>query len=243
VDSISYYTFDLADCNKKLYTMQKRKAQIALTGNTSKDAENWLSQLMISANEIADQIMIDSAVDNSLRAAYTSMDDKFGVPIPQAELMASHYGSFGYKNGGMSPRTSQCLPYAKRFDSRSIMQREETPISSTDRMESVIEDLSSDDDSAIEPPKAPPSEKLLVSEGNDDIADTRLTQTHICFVQHDNHGNGKRLRHRIPGSKYDDRNLLLRLAGRIGLDFVVAGIKFAHRQLGRLHDTLSQTRR
>lgn len=162
VDSISYYTFDLADCNKKLYTMQKRKSQIALTGNASNDAETWLSRLMISANEIADQIMIDSAVDNSLRAAYTNMDDRFGVPIPQAELMASHYGSFGYKNSGMSPRTSQCLPYAKRFDSRAMMERDERPISSTDRMESVVEDLSSDDDSQIAAPKTPSSEQLLV---------------------------------------------------------------------------------
>ena len=170
VDSISYYTFDLADCNKKLYTMQKRKSQIALTGNASNDAETWLSKLMISANEIADQIMIDSAVDNSLRAAYTNMDDRFGVPIPQAELMASHYGSFGYKNGGMSPRTSQCLPYAKRFDRRAIMQRNERPITSTDRMESLMEDLSSEDDSQITPPKPPSSEQLLVSILDDELS-------------------------------------------------------------------------
>lgn len=161
MDSISYYTFDLADCNKKLYSMQKRKSQIALTGNATSDAETWLSKLMISANDIADQIMIDSAVDNSLRANYSSMDERFGVPIPQAELMASHYGSFGYKHGGMSPRTTQCLPYAKRFDSRTLMDGDEKPLSGPVRMDSVVEALSSDEDSTSSP-KTPSSEQLLV---------------------------------------------------------------------------------
>jgi hypothetical protein len=44
-----------------------------------------------------------------------------------------------------------------------MMQRDEMPISSSDRMESVVEDLSSDDDSQIAPPKTPSSEQLLVS--------------------------------------------------------------------------------
>jgi len=141
--------------------MQKRKSQIAFTGNALSNAETWISKLLISANQMADQIMIDSAVDNSLHAAYKNVDDRFGVPIPQAELMASHYGSFGYKNaGGISARTSQCLPYAKRYNSGGVMQRDETPLS--DMAEPVVDDLSSDDDSQIVPPKTPSSEQLLV---------------------------------------------------------------------------------
>lgn len=43
-----------------------------------------------------------------------------------------------------------------------------------------------------------------------------------------------KVKFRAPGAKSDGRNLLRRFAGRIGLDFVVAGIKFANRQLGEL---------
>lgn len=120
VDSITYYTNDLADMNKDMYFMQQRKTEIALTGNTSFEAENWLSRLMISAHEVADQIMVDSAEDNALRANYASYDD-YGASIPQAELMSSRYGSFGPR-AGMSPRTAQCRPYAKK------LERNESPL-------------------------------------------------------------------------------------------------------------------
>ena len=110
VDSISYYTHDLADLNKVMYALQQRKADIAVSGNTSFEADNWFSRLMVSAYEVADQIMIDSAEDNELRATYSSFDESVGA-IPQAELMTSHYGSFG-PIGGMSPRTAQCRPYS-----------------------------------------------------------------------------------------------------------------------------------
>lgn len=163
VDSISYYTYDLADSNRNMYSMQQRKSEIALTGNASKDSDSWIEQLMISANEIADQIMIDSAEDNALRATYTGFDDKFGTAIPQAELMSSHYGSFGQKLTGMSPRTSQCAPYAKRYDANAL-QRNERPLTGS----SQSGRLSPNDDSSGRslpplPPKSSSTEKLLVS--------------------------------------------------------------------------------
>ena len=144
VDSISYYTYDLADCNKRMYAMQQRKAEIARTGNSSNHVDTWLARLMISANEVADQIMVDSAEDNALRANYTgtSFDGGMGNdPVPQAELMSSHYGSFGHNVAGMSPRTSQCLPYAKRYE-RNLKRHEPvlsgiTSISSGDSDEEV----------------------------------------------------------------------------------------------------------
>ena len=94
--------------------MQRRKAEIALTGNTSFEADNWLSKLMISAYEVADQIMIDSAEDNELRTDYSLHEDDVtgSSSIPQAELMSSYYGSVG-PMVGMSPRTAQCQPYAQ----------------------------------------------------------------------------------------------------------------------------------
>jgi hypothetical protein len=38
-------------------------------------------------------------------------------------------------------------------------------------------------------------------------------------------------RYRLPGTAYHS-SMFRRVAGRLGLDFVVAGIKFANRQLG-----------
>lgn len=106
VDSISYYTHDLAASNQEMYFMQQRKSEIAITGNSSFEADNWLSRVMHSAFEVADRIMVDSAEDNSLRTAYNSFDDS-GAAVPQAEQMSSRYGSFGPVSD-VSPRIAQC---------------------------------------------------------------------------------------------------------------------------------------
>jgi hypothetical protein len=107
-----------------MHFMQRRKAEIALTGNTSfLTADNWMSQLMISAYEVADQIMVDSAEDNALRTTY-SLSDQHRSSIPQAELMSSHYGSFGRSMVGMSPRTAQCQPYATTYVKKTLQRLE-----------------------------------------------------------------------------------------------------------------------
>jgi Late exocytosis, associated with Golgi transport/Cytosolic domain of 10TM putative phosphate transporter len=112
VDSISYYTYDLAEMNKELQAMQRRKAELAFSGTNQEEADNWLKKLVLSAYEMADEIMIDSAEDNALRTSYSSLSEK-GVSIPQAELMSNRtlYGTLGV---GESPRTAQCIPYAGR---------------------------------------------------------------------------------------------------------------------------------
>ncbi len=144
--------------------MQQSKSEIALTGNSSFDVDNWIARLMISANEVADQIMIDSAVDNALRANYAAFDGTFGVPIPQAELMSSHYGSFGQKVTGMSPRTSQCLPYSYTNRPKTQpLQRHEGPIPGATQMENSLYNNFNSDESIHAPPKTPSSEQLLVS--------------------------------------------------------------------------------
>ena len=143
VDSISYYTYDLADCNKDMYFMQQRKTEIALTGNSSFEADNWLARLMISAYEVADQIMVDSAEENALRATYSSSD--YGTSIPQAELMSSRYGSFGARVG-LTPRTAQCSPYVKRRPLReapleregSAVNRERLSLSARDSIPPIV---------------------------------------------------------------------------------------------------------
>ena len=154
MDSISYYTYDLADCNKDMYFMQQRKTELALNGNSSFIADNWLSRLMISAYEVADQIMVDSAEDNALRATYSSYDT-YGASIPQAELMSSRYGSFGPRIG-MSPRTAQCRPYAKS------LVRFEAPLTGDDFSNTEEYKPPSTDDSISSAKKVDSEENLLV---------------------------------------------------------------------------------
>jgi hypothetical protein len=114
VDSISYYTYDLAETNKELHAMQSRKVEMAFAGSSHVDVENWITKLMVAAYEMADEIMIDSAEDNALRTSYISSSEK-GVSIPQAELMSTRtlYGTLGV---GETARTAQCGQYASRND-------------------------------------------------------------------------------------------------------------------------------
>jgi hypothetical protein len=96
VDSISYYVYDLAEMNKVLQAMQSRKSEIAFVGSNQEEADNWFTKLVVSAYEMADEIMIDSAEDNALKTTYSTISEK-GVPIPQAELMSTRtlYGTLG----------------------------------------------------------------------------------------------------------------------------------------------------
>jgi hypothetical protein len=88
-----------------MYFMQQRKTEIAFSGNSFIEADTWFSRLMMSAHEAAEQILVDSAEENALRASYGHLGDDEG--IPQAELMSSRYGSFGPLSAGMSPRVHQ----------------------------------------------------------------------------------------------------------------------------------------
>lgn len=105
VDSISYYTYDLSEMNKEMATLQSRKAQIAFQGTNHSAADNWFTKLVVSAYEMANEIMIESAEDNALRTSYTPVGET-GVPIPQAELMGERtiYGTLhGAKSVDTNP--------------------------------------------------------------------------------------------------------------------------------------------
>ena len=113
VDSISYYTHDLAALNKDMYFMQQRKTEIQVTGNVSFEADNWISRVMVSAYEVADSIMVDSAEDNALKANYSSFETATGG-VPQAEQMTSpRYGSFGPVSGTMNSRALHSSHFEK----------------------------------------------------------------------------------------------------------------------------------
>lgn len=98
VDSISYYVQDMAATSKALIKMQRRKTQIAESGNRMNRADNWMDNVMAVASEYAQQIMADSEEDNFLKAQASFR--RRGTAIPQVENMRSIYGSFGYQSGG-----------------------------------------------------------------------------------------------------------------------------------------------
>ncbi len=105
VDSISYYTYDLSEMNKEMCSLQSRKAEIAFQGTNHSAADNWFTKLVVSAYEMANEIMIESAEDNALRTNYTPVGET-GVPIPQAELMGERtiYGTLhGAKSVDTNP--------------------------------------------------------------------------------------------------------------------------------------------
>lgn len=108
VDSISYYTYDLNEMNKQMCSLQSRKAEIALEGTNHSAADNWFTKLVVSAYEMANEIMLDSAEDNALRTSYTPVCET-GVPIPQAELMGERtiYGTLQ----GVAARSTDYSPY------------------------------------------------------------------------------------------------------------------------------------
>jgi hypothetical protein len=91
VDSISYYTQDLAAKSRALFRLQKQKESIADTGNFAMRAENWFDKVFLEVTAVADRIMDDSVYDNDLICPSESVDSS--LRLPQAEHMTSRYGS------------------------------------------------------------------------------------------------------------------------------------------------------
>lgn len=92
VDSISYYTQELAAHSRALFRLQSQKERIAESGNLSVRAENWFDSVFQEFSEVANQIMDDSILDNDLISPNESVD---GLGFRHAENMTSRYGSFG----------------------------------------------------------------------------------------------------------------------------------------------------
>jgi hypothetical protein len=110
VDSISYYTHELASHSQTLLSTQEQMSSITDLGNDAIRADHWLMQMAQFARQAGDQIMDDSEIDNELRAPSNSSDLvgrhdprlqalQMPSPISQAENMSSHYGSFGSIGG------------------------------------------------------------------------------------------------------------------------------------------------
>ena len=96
VDAISYYTRELAESNKDVFVMQRRKIQVAETGNSSARAYDWLSMMKDFVAGAAITILEDSEEDNGFTSPHDSSHEETffdGTEVPQAERMASMYGS------------------------------------------------------------------------------------------------------------------------------------------------------
>uniref|UniRef100_A0A7S4AB76 CSC1/OSCA1-like cytosolic domain-containing protein n=1 Tax=Pseudo-nitzschia australis TaxID=44445 RepID=A0A7S4AB76_9STRA len=197
VDSISYYTYDLADMTKEMCSLQRRKAEIALEGTNHPEANNWFTKLVVSAYEMADEIMIDSAEDNALRTAYISIGET-GVPIPQAELMGEKT-IYGTLQGVGGSRSTQSSPYITE--------------QSFDKSGSDTNLLYSVDDATFS------SNASIRSKKQEDVLDKARSRRQRKLV--------------TPGER---TGILRRWAGRLGLDFVVSGIKFTNRQIDNAVD-------
>eukprot|EP00536_Pseudo-nitzschia_multiseries_P008702 jgi/Psemu1/257464/estExt_Genewise1Plus.C_2260019 len=193
VDSISYYTCDLVEMNEEMCNLQRRKAEIALEGTNHQEANNWFTKLVVSAYEMADEIMLDSAEDNALRTAYTSVDET-GVPIPQAELMGDRT-IYGTLQGVGGSRATQSSPH--------ISQQSLEKSGSNSSLIPNVDDATCGSNGSMRSRK---QEEALVSSIS--LADLSPFYT----IQ------------------------LLIWAGRLGLDFVVSGIKFANRQIDHAMD-------
>ena len=93
VDSISYYTQELAAHSRELFRIQSKKKAIASSGNVSIRADNWFDKAVKEVSAVASRIMDDSYVDNDLLSPSES-SDYADMHFVQAEYMSSMYGSF-----------------------------------------------------------------------------------------------------------------------------------------------------
>jgi Late exocytosis, associated with Golgi transport/Cytosolic domain of 10TM putative phosphate transporter len=94
VDTISYYTQELAGHSRALARLQKRKNSLAETGNHSLQAGGWLDKIVKEATLIGNAIMRDSMQDNHLESSSANLNHRNRKnSYPQAENMTSQYGS------------------------------------------------------------------------------------------------------------------------------------------------------
>jgi hypothetical protein len=192
VDDISYYTRDLADCNRDVYLLQQQKTEVAQSGNVSVQADNWWTKIMHLANQQASEIMEESLQDNDLQSPTEFSSDS----IPQVDMMKSRYGSLGISD----------LEKTSAPDQSSLLA------SSSDKK-----------------PKVSWSDDL--GNGNDDKTARLVTNDRLAPIESTSADSCER-DYIAPGGRKEDRGCGRRMAGRLGLDFAVAGVKYFNRHLG-----------
>ena len=133
VDSISYFTWDLAQKSRQLFQIQRQKAMIGKLGNESIRADNWLDQLGRHVEIVTADVMEDSINDNNLSPPAKSFLNEssppprrgFFSPVSLKKnhgeaaplIKSSDYGSFASKG--------------KRPDSAQNVENDRTPFAKT----------------------------------------------------------------------------------------------------------------
>lgn len=181
VDSISYYTQELASFNREVYSVQRRKSRIFKTGNASHRASSWFQSAIDAAEDTATEIMEESLEANELTIPASES-------FQHLEGDAFRYGSFDEgeqnRNGGRKSKSSGSGRDVRLLDDAHIVER-----------------------------------RIHTSTTNDPDATLAEAPTALGKTQ-------KRLR---------------RTAGRLGLDFAMAGFKYVSKHLNVVVDSVAGT--
>jgi len=209
VDSIDYYTLDLAEINQHLFLGQRKKAQIAHTGNMSVRADGWISKAAAYASSIGESVIgqsndVNSLVQNPIQSKSASEDD---MDPPRAAV------------GNVDPiHTKSFNDYGSINDENENNDNESFDIPRA---------WSSDEEESLGGMfEAPWDEKEVTAA---DGAKSEVKEV-VCHSMPDDF----KCKLRAP-----KKSTLIRLAARLGLDFFVAALHMLHKRIQILFDGTS----
>ena len=231
VDSIDYYTLDLAEINQHLFLGQRKKAQIAHTGNLSVRADGWISKATAYASSIGASVIGESNEANSLVKSpipshSVSEDDMSPSAASTGNEDSNHkqsfsdYGSFNGEDGNTGSGSFD-LPKAWSSDEEESLGG----INFNEKQE-LWEFEDDDEGEKIEGTATESSTGRGVEQ-----SESSATQKEIAC-------------HSIPADckwklRRPKKATLIRLAARLGLDFFVSVLHILHKRLQMLFDSSS----
>jgi len=206
VDLISLHTRELIDCNRKLYELQQQNVVVAGTGNVkSKRSSKWMTDIADAASRAASTIMDDSALDNHLQNPHNSIvfNDNQLILIQRVDTMSGRYGSFS------TPPSSPIAHQGKRGIHCVTQSKEDNSIVGNNMPNIIFSESSISYSGSVDTDK---STRVFVSNHM-----TTATKR-----------KGKHFTH--PNSRSKHASVFRRMIGRLGLDFIVSGLKYINRQ-------------
>ena len=209
VDSIDYYTFDLAEMNQQLFLGQRKKAQIAHTGNMSIRADGWISKATLYASSIGASVIGESIVDNSL----------VKTPVQSTRKSFNDYGSINGENENNDTDGRLGIPRAWSSD-------EEESLGGVNFNEN--RDLWEFEDGEVEEKEEDATNGT--TDSNAERANPSAKKEIACHSIPDD-GNC--------ALRAPSKSTLIRLAARLGLDFFVAALHILHKRVQMLFDSTS----
>lgn len=233
VDSIDYYTLDLAEINQRLFLGQRKKAQIAHTGNLSVRADGWISKASAYASSIGASVIGESNEANSLvKSPIPSSSVSEGDMSPPAAATGNEdpnhkrsfndYGSINDENEN-SGAGSFDLPRAWSSDEEESLDG--VNFNENKELWEIFEGYEEDDTSRKE-------EDTATGNAGEDVerpesAPKREIECHSI-------PEDCKWKLRMP-----KKAALIRLAARLGLDFFVSALHILHKRFQMLFDSSS----